>query len=569
MANQIILKKSSVVSKVPATGDLAYGELALNYADGKLYYKRSDNIIDAFAVASNFALASHTHDYLPLSGGTLTGVLTTPNGTHGIVIGDDSRLADRNVANTLFVEGAQNTDRGYINFSTTTGNSLGAIAGGALTWNGSTIWHAGNDGSGSGLDADTLDGNHASAFATASHTHSYLPLSGGTLTGVVTFAASQTWPTFNQNTSGSAATLTAARNINGTPFNGSADITTTEWIHSDRDFVNGTLITTSIDYSVINGDPFVLEIKGNSYGALIPLNIQLQGYIYNNTIINYGAYSTGAAFPITAMNVGGKLCFWFARGSYWQGFNVIVYTAYSPRALNKVTSITDAVNPNGTKQVTITPEQILRSGNYANYVGNGSLTVTAGTDITGGGLLGTANQSVATSVTIHHANTTRDNTTSSAAPARNGTFTVVDSVTTNARGHVTAVNTKTITLPDFEIVSISKSLTLSASWQDTGISSTDLTTGSYIIQVENVSDNTVGGQQYHEYYTGVMSWFSGGTNSGAADEIALHRAGYAPNAGALFLRVQRTAVGVLKLQISGTTDNTGPYTYNFKFRQMI
>lgn len=209
MANQIILKKSSVVSKVPATGDLAYGELALNYADGKLYYKRSDNIIDAFAVASNFALASHTHDYLPLSGGTLTGVLTTPNGTHGIVIGDDSRLADRNVANTLFVEGAQNTDRGYINFSATTGNSLGAIAGGALTWNGSTIWHAGNDGSGSGLDADTLDGNHASAFATASHTHSYLPLSGGTLTGVVTFAASQTWPTLNQNTSGTSSGISS------------------------------------------------------------------------------------------------------------------------------------------------------------------------------------------------------------------------------------------------------------------------------------------------------------------------------------------------------------------------
>lgn len=30
-------------------------------------------------------------------------------------------------------------------------------------------------------NADTLDGNHASAFAAASHTHSYLPLSGGTM----------------------------------------------------------------------------------------------------------------------------------------------------------------------------------------------------------------------------------------------------------------------------------------------------------------------------------------------------------------------------------------------------
>jgi len=35
---------------------------------------------------------------------------------------------------------------------------------------GSVAWHAGNDGSGSGLDADTLDGNHASAFLGANAT---------------------------------------------------------------------------------------------------------------------------------------------------------------------------------------------------------------------------------------------------------------------------------------------------------------------------------------------------------------------------------------------------------------
>ena len=46
-----------------------------------------------------------------------------------------------------------------------------------------TYWHSANDGDSSGLDADLLDGNHASAFALASHTHSYLPLSGGALTG--------------------------------------------------------------------------------------------------------------------------------------------------------------------------------------------------------------------------------------------------------------------------------------------------------------------------------------------------------------------------------------------------
>ena len=47
-SNKIKLKKSSVVGKVPTTGDLEYGEVALNFADGKLYYKTATNTIDFF-----------------------------------------------------------------------------------------------------------------------------------------------------------------------------------------------------------------------------------------------------------------------------------------------------------------------------------------------------------------------------------------------------------------------------------------------------------------------------------------------------------------------------------------
>lgn len=42
---QVILKKSSVAARVPVAGDLAYGELAINYQDGLLYYKKADNTI--------------------------------------------------------------------------------------------------------------------------------------------------------------------------------------------------------------------------------------------------------------------------------------------------------------------------------------------------------------------------------------------------------------------------------------------------------------------------------------------------------------------------------------------
>ena len=50
-------------------------------------------------------------------------------------------------------------------------------------------------------------------------------------------------------------------------------------------------------------------------------------------------------------------------------------------------------------------------------------------------------------VDIQHDSTTRTNTTTTASPAHGATFTAIDSITSNSTGHVTAVNTKTVTLP--------------------------------------------------------------------------------------------------------------------------
>lgn len=50
-----------------------------------------------------------------------------------------------------------------IQFEFTTGGNLN-VYGSITAGNGNTVWHAGNDGSGSGLDADTLDGINSSGF---------------------------------------------------------------------------------------------------------------------------------------------------------------------------------------------------------------------------------------------------------------------------------------------------------------------------------------------------------------------------------------------------------------------
>ena len=67
--------------------------------------------------------------------------------------------------------------------------------------------------------------------------------------------------------------------------------------------------------------------------------------------------------------------------------------------------------------------------------------------ITGGTYIATA-VSATDTLTINHDTTSRTDTTSTASPAHGATFTAVDSVTTNTTGHVTALNLKTVTLPN-------------------------------------------------------------------------------------------------------------------------
>jgi hypothetical protein len=114
-------------------------------------------------------------------------------------------------------------------------------------------------------------------------------------------------------------------------------------------------------------------------------------------------------------------------------------------------------------------------------------------------------------------------------------------------------------------------LTLTDDWQDTPVKAAFIPTGTYIVQII-ANDSAVGGGHTQEYYSGVMSWYSSDTNSGTADEIALHRAGAGPGNGTIFLRIQRTLTANaddMKLQIAGTTTNSGTSSYRFKFRRLL
>jgi hypothetical protein len=123
-----------------------------------------------------------------------------------------------------------------------------------------------------------------------------------------------------------------------------------------------------------------------------------------------------------------------------------------------------------------------------------------------------------------------------------------------------------------QIKTYTKSLQLSAgTWTDTGIDANDLETGTYIIQLY-IDDYNVGGQQYSEFYSGIMSWFNANTNNAMHDEIYLHRAGHAPNNGDIQLRTIRTYSADpnnLKLQIKSRQTYSSADSMTFKFRRMI
>ena len=125
-----------------------------------------------------------------------------PNPTWGkyLKIGGDANHSNANQASIGTTNGNLHIDAAtssatYLNFYDGTGGvSFGSGGTAVVAWmgpdgdlwkgsadnTGSKYWHAGNDGSGTGLDADTLDGQHASAFVTTSTSSltNYIPKGG-------------------------------------------------------------------------------------------------------------------------------------------------------------------------------------------------------------------------------------------------------------------------------------------------------------------------------------------------------------------------------------------------------
>lgn len=110
--------------------------------------------------------------YVKKSGDTITGTLILPSITTfsspALMFSSGARIGSSNTGNLGIYGGGTIYIRPN---STEVGSDKGlALTSSTFTFNNNTIWHAGNDGSGSGLDADLLDGVHNGSL-TAAYTH--------------------------------------------------------------------------------------------------------------------------------------------------------------------------------------------------------------------------------------------------------------------------------------------------------------------------------------------------------------------------------------------------------------
>ena len=128
MSTNILLRRSAITGRIPTTEQLNLGELAINTADGKIYFKRYDPVantesiidissnLDAAAILAELitvdgpgsGLDADTLDgiqgdsFLLKSGGEMTGVLNIPDGSYSvpsISFGDDTNTGLYSPAN--------------------------------------------------------------------------------------------------------------------------------------------------------------------------------------------------------------------------------------------------------------------------------------------------------------------------------------------------------------------------------------------------------------------------------------------------------------------------------------
>lgn len=134
MANVARMPYSNTASNTPSSLDS--GQLGINQADGKLYYRNSSGVVTQYGAAL-FAALSHSHAASDITSGTLD-IARIPTGSSStsVCIGNDSRLSDTRTPTDNTVSTAKIVD-GAVTLVKTTGIQKAITSGTAAPSGGS------------------------------------------------------------------------------------------------------------------------------------------------------------------------------------------------------------------------------------------------------------------------------------------------------------------------------------------------------------------------------------------------------------------------------------------------
>jgi len=295
MTNTVLIKRSGTANSVPTAGQLANGEIAINYADGNLFFKDSGNTVRILASTQFVSVTGNvTGNYFIGNGSQLTGIVVSAG------------AAITNGTSNVTVAANANTTVGVAGTTIATFASTGEYVTGEISATGNITgnnFSATGDITGGNLNATglSLSGNVVSEINTTSNiTGGNLNAAGLSLSGNIVSEINTTSNITGGNLN--ATGLSLSGNV-VSAINTTSNITTTANISSNYFLGNGAFLTGVIT-SVANINNGNSNVSINAPGANVTVSVN--GVSNVAVFADTGEYVTGlisASGNITGGNV--------------------------------------------------------------------------------------------------------------------------------------------------------------------------------------------------------------------------------------------------------------------------